>query len=277
MKYYFSIFIIVAIFSFCSSDNASSKISNKTSSAENFRKNFTPTLTGSWLLTEYMTEIKKTKSALKSSVKLQDVVEIITDGKLTNDSLEINVNINNHEGDGFMLINIPGQTPNSYKTDLPDNEISTNFYELGYELVNKDTSMFLYHYDSGNKLLDKKQFSRSVYNPSDVNRAGGIQYFVNEKMLAGNYICMDANNKQFNVQFLPDGTVTGFPDVTSYFIFTDFNGGPVPKFDEMFLESENTSTTYGLQISGNTITIYEIAGDEENAELGKMKYKLVKK
>ncbi len=276
MKFSIVILIVTVTFSFCSNDNASKKTASKTGSAENFRQNFVPTLTGSWLMTDYMTEIEKTKSALKSAGKLQDVVEMITDGKTTNDTLEVNVSFNNHEGDGFMLMNAPGQTPNSYKTDLADNEISTNFYELGYELLNKDTFMFLYHYDSGNKLLDKRQFSRSVYNPTDVNRAGGIQYFVNDKLLAGNYTCMDANNKQYKVQFLPDGTVTGFPDVTTYFIFTDFNGGPVPKFDEMFLESENTSTNYGFQISGNTINIYEIAGDEENAELGKMKYKLVK-
>lgn len=276
MKSSIVILIITVTFSFCSNDNASIKTGSKIGSAENFRQNFVPTLTGSWLMTDYMTEIEKTKSALKSAGKLQDVVEMITDGKTTNDTLEVNVSFNNHEGDGFMLMNAVGQTPNSYKTDLADTEISTNFYELGYELINKDTFMFLYHYDSGNKLLDKRQFSRSVYNPTDVNRAGGIQYFVNDKLLAGKYTCMDANNKQYKVQFLPDGTVTGFPDVTTYFIFTDFNGGPVPKFDEMFLESENTSTNYGFQIAGNTINIYEIAGDEENAELGKMKYKLVK-
>ena len=276
MKFSIVILIITVTFSFCSNDNASTKTGSKTGSAENFRQNFVPTLTGSWLMTDYMTEIEKTKSALKSAGKLQDVVEMITDGKTTNDTLEVNVSFNNHEGDGFMLMNAVGQTPNSYKTDLADTEISTNFYELGYELLNKDTFMFLYHYDSGNKLLDKRQFSRSVYNPIDSNRAGGIQYFVNDKLLAGKYTCMDANNKQYKVQFLPDGTVTGFPDVTTYFIFTDFNGGPVPKFDEMFLESENASTNYGFQIAGNTINIYEIAGDEENAELGKMKYKLVK-
>ena len=276
MKYGIVLLITTLSFSFCSNENASTKTVSKSDLANNFKQNFIPTLTGSWLITDYMTEIEKTKSALKSAGKLQDVVEMITDGKANNDSLEVNVNFNNHEGDGFMLMNAPGQTPNSYKTDLADNEISTNFYELGYELLNKDTFMFLYHYDSGNKLLDKRQFSRSVYNPTDVNKAGGIQYFVNNKLLAGKYNCTDANNKQYNVQFLPDGTAMGFPDVTSYFIFTDFNGGPVPKFDEMFLESENTSTNYGFQISGNTINIYEIAGDEENPELGKMKYKLIK-
>ena len=271
----FSLYFIfsVFIFSSCSNDKTKSVVAITDG---DFKQSFVPIIKGSWLMTDYMTDIEKTKSPLKSADKLKDIVELINAGNVTNDSLEVSFSLNNHEGDSFFVTKSPGQTPNSFKTDFQDNEIPTNFYELGYELLNKDTCAFLYHYDKTNKLLDKKEFCKSFYNPTDLNRAGGLQYFVNEKLFAGNYICTDEKNQKTNVQFTAEGKVTGLPEASTYYIFTDFNGGPVPKFDEMRLETDKTSKTYGFQISGNTINIYETTGDEDDLQLGKLKYKLVK-
>ena len=272
MKYGITFLLSFLIFAACSND----KTQIKSESGTSFSKSFVPVIKGSWLMTDYMTDLEKTKSPLKSSEKLTDIVELITPGDAVHDSLEVNFSFNNHEGDGFFVTKTPGQTPNSYKIDLQDNEVPTNFYELGYELINKDTCAFVYHYDSSNKLIDKKEFCRSVYNPTDLNRAGGLQYFVNEKLFAGNYICTDDKNQQSKVQFTADGKVIGLPEATSYFVFTDFNGGPVPKFDEMMFETDKTSKNYGFQISGNTLNIYETTGDEDDLQLGKLKYKLVR-
>lgn len=271
----FSLYFIISVFIFSSCFNDKTKSVAAITDGD-FKQSFVPVIKGSWLMTDYMTDIEKTKSPLKSADKLKDIVELITDGKVTNDSLEVNFSFNNHEGDGFFVTKSPGQTPNSFKIDFQDNEVPTNFYELGYELINKDTCAFLYHYDKANKLLDKKEFCRSVYNPTDLNRAGGLQYFVNDKLFAGNYNCTDDKNQQTKVQFTPEGKVIGLTDATTYFIFTDFNGGSLPKFDEMMFETDKTSKNYGFQISGNTINIYETTGDEDDLQLGKLKYKFVK-
>lgn len=223
---------------------------------------------GVWVITDYIKEIEKTKSPLKSKdvVNSGIVTMVIRTTDNMKDSLSIGASWNNHEGTEFMLYYIAGNQKNSLKTNLRDYYDKSNYYELGYEITLKDIILYLYHYNKTNRLLDRKQFTKIQDEQLSDDLAWGIQFIVNEKLFSGNYIVKDSLDKKlFTVQFNSDGTVTGFNDFTSYEISTDFNGwSPWEYMDDICFDiGKETAKCYAYKINGNSIDLYGFTYNEE--------------
>ncbi len=273
------IFLTFILLTSCSNDKTSTA-DNKANQIDSLKEIFVPVLNGVWVLTDYINEIEKTKSPLKSSDKLNGIVALVIDATTKHDSIEVGASWNNHEGYNFTTYFITGQKPNSLKTNIPDYEEETNFYELGYETVNNQTFLFLYHYDKENILIEKKMFSKVSDKQADNDASQGLQYIVNEKLFSGNYLLLDNKNKVLKVILNSDGTLTGIPAFTTYYVFTDFMGGPETILDGIaFNLYENNSTWFAFKIEKDTTFLYSTIGDEDAGELlqlDKIKYKLVR-
>lgn len=269
-------FLTALILMSCSSEKRKSD-TNTINNVDSLRHDFNSVFKGVWVLTDYIEEIVKTKSALKSANKLKDITEMIINEESKCDSVEIGISINDHEGNSFIAYFSAGQKKGSLKTNIPDYETQTNYYELGYETIDKVTYLFLYHYNKANKLIDKKQFTKvSEKLPEKVD---GIQIFVNKTLIAGNYILLDSLSSKRKVEFGVDGSLKGFNNFKTYYYYTDYMLGQAPDYDLISLaNSETDGKDFELQLKNDTIYLYSTTGDEFHGtfRLDKLVYRLTK-
>jgi hypothetical protein len=133
----------------------------------------------------------------------------------------------------------------------------SNFYELGYEIINNDTFLFLYHYSKTNTLIDKKSYTKIADGQNENDAALGLQLMVNEKIFSGNYLMIDSANQSSKIIFNSDGSLTGNSDFKTYYIFTDFMGGPETTLDGMCFNLQTPNSKCFAFISKNdTIKYY---------------------
>jgi hypothetical protein len=273
------IFLIFFILTSCSNEKTSNT-ENDVSESDSLKKSFTPIFKGIWVLTDYINKIEKTRSPLKSADKLKGVVTMIIDGTDNSDSIEIGASWNNHEGYNFTTYFLVGQNSNRLKTNIPDYVEKSNFYELGYETINDETFLFLYHYEKTNKLLDKKQFSKVAETQPDNDAAWGLQYIVNVKLFSGNYLLIDSLNSTTKISFENNGSLTGDSEFKTYYIFTDFMGGPETNLDGIIFNMDTkNSEGFAFTMDKDTTYLYNTKGEEEAGELlqlNKVKYRLVR-
>lgn len=263
----------------CSNDK-SSTADNSSNQIDSLKQTFIPIFKGVWVLSDYIKEIEKTKSPLKSAYKLQDVVTMIIDGKTQSDSMEVGASWNNHEGYSFMTYFVAGQNSKSLKTNIPDYDENSNFYELGYETINDETFLFLYHYNKSNKLIDKKSFTKIAHEQDENDAALGLQRIVNEQIFSGNYLIIDSANQSSKITFNSDGSLIGNSDLKTYHVFTDFMGGPETVLDGIAFNIDSKKSLWlAFKYSTDTIYLYTTKGDEEAGEqiqFDKVLYKLAR-
>jgi hypothetical protein len=83
-----------------------------------------------------------------------------------------------------------------------------------------------------------------------------------------------------HITFKNDGSLAGDSDLKTYYIFTDFLGGPKTILDGIaFNVNEKNIKCFAFKIEKDTTYLYSTKGDEEAGELlqlDKIKYKLVR-
>jgi hypothetical protein len=273
------ILLTIFILTSCSNDKTSTT-DNGANQIDSLKQNFVPILNGVWVLTDYINAIEQTKSPLKAADKLQGVVTMIIDAGTKSDSIEVGASWNNHEGYNFTTYFIAGQNLNSLKTNIPDYDENSNYYELGYETINNDNFLVIYHYNKASKLIDKKGFTKVADKQQDNDAAWGLQYIVNEKLFSGNYLLIDSTNSTTKINLKSDGSLTGHSDFKTFYVFTDFMGGPETILDGVaFNLNEKNSKWFAFKINNDTTYLYNTTGDEEAGELlqlDKIQCKLVR-
>ena len=240
------------------SHNRSVKEENKSLTVEDIKQSLLPAFRGVWVKTDYITAIEKTKSPAKSSAKLQGFVTLIIDKEAVGDSLEIGSSYSNHMGDFFYLYLKTGVTQRNLKTSISDNDDKTNFFELGVDITESDTVLFICHYDKTNRLLDKNQFTKVSNKQIDDDASWGLQYIVNEKLFAGDYKLIDSTGTASNIHFNSDGSVTGFRDFKNYKVWTDFAApGPDDNISDaiFFTDERENETGFDFEFKGNTLIL----------------------
>jgi hypothetical protein len=248
--------------------------SNGSINADSLKNSFLAVAQGAWVMNDYIAEIEKTHSPLQSASKLEGVVTLNVQDKVQGDSLEIPASWNNHEGYAFVVYFRPGTQANRLPTNLHALQETTDSYELGFETVNGATQLSLLHYDKSHALIDQRAFSK-VPDAALDDLASGLQTIVNEKLIAGTFAIHDSSKNVGKITFNRDGTSTGYGDLKSYFVFTDFLGGPVPTFDEMaFNLMAPNNRRYAVDFKKDTILLHNMTGSEEEASLQRDKLKL---
>jgi len=279
MKQFLFIFLTISLLTNCSNKETSNVV-EKPNNVARIKQNFIHQLPGIWVLTDYINDIEKTRSPIKSSDKLHGIVSMRIKEDIKTDSIDIGASWNNHEGYNFTAYLKSGQNKNSLKTSLSDYNDNSNFYELGYEIINNETYLFLYHYNKQNKLIDKRKFTKIADEQPDDDIGWGLQYIVNQKLFSGNFLFIDSVNNRTTVSLKSDGSLAGHPDFNEFYIFTDFMGGPETSLDEIcFNQQSKSPSCFAFQFNNDTIYLYSTRGDEEGDEdlqHDKLRYKLVK-
>ena len=253
----------------CSPNNESNEVRQDKSTVivtETPPKDFALILSGVWVLKNYVSDIKKTKSPLKSSYLLDGVCTMVIDAGNFSDSTIVAVSWNNHEGMNFTLYNQRGQSPSQLKTNLVDYDNQHNYFELGYNITGADTTLSIYHYDKTNKLLSSTSYIRVLESQDETSCDWGITVMVNKTLLGGPRLVIDSNNLAQNVTFINDGRIEGHPAFDSFKIFTDFNGGPIASFDGVCFMKNGAYSCYAFQVQGDTTFLYSTRGDVEQGE-----------
>jgi hypothetical protein len=261
MKYSILVSLIILIFSACKTkDKKSGQAANP------LIEKFKPYLNGVWVPKEYVDDIKKNKSPLKSSDKLTFISEFsINAANIEEDSIHVGAGFGNHEGGDFILYFRSGQTATSLPTNLTGFNNKQNFYELGYSLKGRDTLLAIYNYDQNKKLVEKTDYIRSPKPPSD-NDVNGFQYVINQELATGTYTIFDSAGNTANAQLTTDGRIKGFKDFKTYYILTDFVASPENMTDEICFETQTRKQKcYGFKISADTINLFEPATDKQDS------------
>lgn len=271
----FSFVILTACNTNKSSDSNSNTLDNPTEIKTNeIEPNYKSILNGDWVETTYIADLTKTKSPYKSQDALKSIVELNIDTSQTKgDSLEIG-SPSIHEGMSFIVYFKPGIAANSFPTSLIDYDNESNFYELGYLITSKDTTVLIYHYNRNEKLIGQTEFRRVPKNSE-----GALQYTVNKTLVAGKYQTIDTTGKSITVQLTNDGKVIGLSEFTKYYVLTDFVAGPLNNLDEICFDIQTKNQKcYAYEFKGDTINLYETIENEDHVTLtlGQLKYELVK-
>ncbi|GGB12067.1 MULTISPECIES: hypothetical protein [Mucilaginibacter] len=236
---------------------------------------------GNWVKSDYIADLIRTKSPYISSKKLSGIAALeISLGSAKSDSLVAGVSLNNHEGANLTLFLKQGNNRASFKTNWIDYEVSTNYYELGYQITGGDTSLLLYHYNKNNQVIDSTKYIR-VLDKQIVNDMGyGIDYITNKLLISGDYIMTGADGKQSSVTFTNAGKVRGFSEYETYYVNTDFVAGPENDLDQLsFNVDTHHQKNFLFRVKGDTLNIYktDFSADSIHLKWGKLEYELVKR
>ena len=231
-------------------------------------------LNGDWAERSYIDVLAKTKSPCKSKAALRSIVELNIDtAKISGDSLEIGAP-SIHEGTSFYIFFRSGIAVNALPTSLRDYDNHSNFYELGYLISNRDTSVVIYHYDK-----DKKLINQDTYRKVLKNSEGPLQYMVNKTLVAGVYKTTDTTGQSITIHLTDDGKVIGLPDFSKYYVLTDFVAESNSLDEICFDVQTKNQQCYAFEIKADTIDLYQTIENTDSAtsSLGKLMYRLVKK
>jgi len=287
MKNYHLILLCFYVFISCKSNSKTPvKDTLKNSAAANHQadsliKIFKPFIQGVWVKSDYVNDLKNTRSPFASKEKLGGVASLIINlADERTDSTHIGYSLNNHEGSDFVLYFKKGQMETSLKTGLPDYDIKSNFYELGYSLIGNDTSLVLYHYNKERKIINKIFYTRVALKAEDeTDAAWGITYITNKLLITGKYLAIDTAGTNSSVEFGNDGKVSGFQGYKSFYINTDFAAGPENNVDDIVFDlNTKTHRPYIYNFKDDTLYFYVEGANADSTELvpGKLKYKLVR-
>jgi hypothetical protein len=238
-----------------------------------------PFMRGVWVKTDYLTAIKRTRSPYAASNRLTDVVALSIDPQqAAGDSLPIGASLNNHEGASFKAVLRQGLQLASLPVTWPDYEKPTNFYELSYRIVASDTAVLLNKYNQQKRLLQSVQFSRIPGVPfSETSPSDGLQYFVNQQLLAGTYTATDAKGTKKQVRFSPTGQVDGLDNFRQYYVATDFVVTMENNLDNIIFDiGTKRQQDYVYTISQDTVRLYNARVVEPDLLRGPLQYTLVR-
>jgi hypothetical protein len=241
---------------------------------------FGPIIQGVWVKSDYINDLVLTKSPYASRKKLDGTAAFTIEMDLVEkDSVVVGASLNNHEGSSFALVFRKGHRATSLVTRMKDYDLKTNYFELGYNIAGRDTSLILYHYNRGNHIIDSTKYTKVLSKQFGVDMDNGVEYITNKLLITGNYTTTDTTGTALNIKFMNDGKVLGFPDFVKYFINTDFVAGPENDLDQLYFDDyEKNQKQFLFKIKADTLNIYDVneSADSIHLEWGKLKYKLVK-
>lgn len=258
----FSIIIISFLIVFFSCNSTADKTPRQ--SVNELVQKFKPFLHGVWVQADYLDDIEKTKSPVKSGEKLTFITEIIIDTSgISSDSLLAGMALGNHEASDLILYFKQGKTTTSLITNISGFENESDSYDLGYEISDNDTVLIIYHYDKNQKLLDKIKYIKSDEVAQSNNFEDGFQYMVNKKLMAGSYKVIDTAGIERSVKMSNDGAISGLPGFKTYYVITDFVASPENSTDQICFDIQtDRQICYAFEIRKDTIDIFNIPAGE---------------
>jgi hypothetical protein len=277
--------LIASTFISCKSNTKQTiKETTTKTSSDNFSADlittFKQVLQGEWVKIDYIEKLNQTRSPYNSWSELTGVAAMsLETDSIKADSLIVGESLNNHEGTNFTIYFRQGHKFASLKISLKDYDTPANFFELGYVITSVDTSLFLYHYNNKNQILDSIKYTRVLHAQLNDDMSSGIEYITNKTLITGEYILTDSLGAISKVELKNDGKVSGFLGFKTYYINTDFMAGPQNNLDVIdFDVNTDNQKEYGYKINSNTISLFTTKSNADSTKLllDKLAYKLVR-
>jgi hypothetical protein len=163
---------------------------------------------------------------------------------------------------------------------LPDYDVKSNFYELGYSFKDRDTILTLYHLNKNLQIVDEVKYTKVANKATDETNAGwGIQFITNKILVAGKYLAIDTAGKTLPVEFSNGGKVIGFLGFKSFDINTDFMVEDDNNIDDVVFDLySKASKRFIYNFKSDTLLLYDESHNADSTKLirGKLQYKLVR-
>ena len=281
-KFLIFLFLIFVLFSCASNETQVNKNQVKnniiTSQLPDSIKQYQAIMEGIWVLDDYIKILESTKSPFKAAEILNGETSFSIDfDKIIGDSLEIPLNLGNHEGSSFNLYLKKGKLKNSFKTNLFDFAYKSGTLELCYEITKKDTLLCFSSFDIQQKRIQMQKFRR-VLKVTNMNLSDGIAYVINKKIFEGKYKDLKTKKEYFfdiqgNTNFLGHNKYQGLED----FIGPD-------SFDAVYFSiGKKNFKDFGFTFVRDTLFLYNfktewdsLNNEADNVGYDTIQYKLLK-
>lgn len=238
-------------------------------------QSFRPLMEGSWVKSDYLEILEKTKSSLAAWHHVGDVTSFYFNfDKLKGDSLKFGVNYGNHEGDELYLYFREISAKNTFAAKVEGYE-KYNFIDRFYEFQLESPYIFLRKYDKKHNLLETTKYTR--VSTEKVNHVTeGLSFALNSNIIAGKYWY---NNQEI---FFDNNGKTNFLGFSKYNIWEDFNGPDNLETDGLTLSGNQKFSTLFLKIEKDSLLFFETIEQKDEfdqtfiAGKGELKYTLLK-
>lgn len=285
MKNILSLFLLLSVLISCKSNGKTplkdSAVNVKIADSTHLLiEQFGLIMQGVWVKSDYINDLALTKSPYASRKKLNGTAAFTIEmDSVKKDSVVVGASLNNHEGSSFVLVFRKGRKATSLGINMKDYNIKTNYFELGYNITGRDTSLILYHYNRANHIIDSTKYTKVLNKQIGDDMGNGIEYITNKLLFTGRYTTTDTTGAALNIKFMNDGKVLGFPEFVKYTINTDFVAGPENDLDQIYFDDyEKNQKQFLFKATADTLTIYDVneSADSLRLKWGKLRYKLVK-
>jgi hypothetical protein len=250
--------------------NAQLKKTNTNTTAIHF-------LNGNWISTNYIEELKKTKSPLQAA-KIGIYQLFINSNAMQNNSLVTDMWTINEGAYGFTIYLKAGIKKKTWQTNWklhPNKEVINT--DIGLQLNGNDTTLVLYHYTKAKKLIEQTIFIKPN-TPTDIDKNNFLAYQVNATLITGKYTVTDSVGRVLGATFSSNSGISGFDDFTRYYI-VHFSANENIKLEEIYLiTGDDEKFSYTFTIEENKILLYALQKTNRSAYTkGALIYTLVRK
>jgi hypothetical protein len=271
MKNTLYIFLIAGLFLSCKSNTKQAAENSTADQTQSLIQKFKPIIQGVWVKKEYVDKVIKNKSPLAAADEATGItIMYINTDHIKGDSL-IAPTGDNHDGSQITIKFYPGKTPSSIRISEGG--------ELEFKIDKGDTVMFFTKLDDQTKKIIKTEFIKELNKQPDNDLGYGLNYAINEGLIAGNYVLADTLNSTMKVNFTNNGKVYGFLNHSEYEINFDLNSSPMDNLDEINFDIRSkSSASFSYKINGDTLNLYTTHPNSDSTQLilGKRIYRLIR-
>ena len=247
---------------------------------------FSPIISGSWVSTDYLQEVARTRSPAAAFDYAPAPASLAISSFTTQaDSVEIGASYGMHEGGNLTILLQPGKRSNALPIRRDYSDSVGTFREVSYRIGPHDTTLFISSYSrKTDQLIYQQAYRRTGGIATTADLETGVKRGINQLLLARQYRGVDSLGHAVQAQFLLDGTVRGLP-FRKYFVQTDFtepNPGDAIVFDVYTKQQCEFAAVYGR----DTLRLYIIrsvvgvpAGTSDTTTIfsrGRLCYQLVR-
>lgn len=249
-------------------------------------RQLSPLVNGVWVKAAYLDALARTRSpqAVARTPAAADITAFALDlSRPQTDSVAFDAILNNHEGGAMQVYLRPGRRAQSLPVSYVDYDDQGSRYELSYGQQAADTILRLDKYDQQNRLRESVAYRRVRFRPSGgaeepaLNQ--GLERAVRQAVLAGRYAGTDSLGRAVQVQFAPDGRVSGLAAFRTYDVNIDFIG-PESNLNTLFFDQyTDRQRTLAYSFRRDTLRLYAVRPDAEHINLqpAKLHYTLVRR
>lgn len=248
-------------------------------------RQLSPLMSGVWVKAAFIDALARTRSplAVARTPAARDITAFSLDLRRAQaDSVPFDAVLGTHEGGVWQVYLRPGRQAQALPLSYIDYSDESSRYELRYGLQNADTVLLLDKYDRQNRRRESVAYRRVIARPGRdgveaMNK--GLNLAVNQTLLAGRYTGVDSVGQPVQVQFTPDGRVTGLAPFRTYQINVDFIG-PQSNLDKVVFNGYTPQQRdLAFRLSHDTLRLYATHPDKDEVELllGRLHYTLVRR